>query len=126
VARAYLVEDRVIGFGHQEINALVPAPSGEPAPQPGPRLYHGADMPEFQALKRQLEMQWLDQLRERAGVARERLPLLWDCDFMFGERAAGQPERYVLCEINVSSVSPFPPSSIEPLVAATKAHLARR
>ncbi len=82
-------------------------------------------MPEFQVLKQQLESQWVEQLCQRVGVARERLPLLWDCDFMLGERAAGQPERYVLCEINVSSVSPFPPSSIEPLVAATKARLVR-
>jgi hypothetical protein len=65
-------------------------------------------------------------LRQRVGVPRERLPLLWDIDFMFGERAPGAPERYVLCEVNVSSVSPFPPSSIEPLVAATKARLAGR
>jgi hypothetical protein len=45
---------------------------------------------------------------------------------MFGERAPGAPERYVLCEVNVSSVSPFPPSSMEPLVAATQARLAGR
>lgn len=125
MVRAYLVEDRVTGFGHQAINALVPARSGEPAPPPGPRLYHGADMPAFQALKRQLESQWVAQLQQRVGVPRERLPLLWDCDFMLGEHTAGQPERYVLCEINVSSVSPFPPSSIGPLVAATTARLAR-
>jgi hypothetical protein len=125
MVRAYLVEDRVTGFGHQAINALVPATrTGEPAPQPGPRLYHGADMPEFQVLKRMLETQWVEQLCQCVGVTRERLPLLWDCDFMLGERPARQPERYVLCEINVSSVSPFPPSSIGPLVAATKAHLA--
>jgi hypothetical protein len=124
MVRAYLVEDRVTGFGHQAINALVPARSGESAPQPGPRLYHGPDMPEFQVLKRLLETQWVEQLCQCVGVARERLPLLWDCDFMLGGRP-GQPERYVLCEINVSSVSPFPPSSIEPLVAATKARLVR-
>jgi len=35
-------------------------------------------------------------------------------------------EGYVLCEINVSSVAPFPPSAIEPLVAAVKARLSRR
>ncbi|MBW8893429.1 MAG: hypothetical protein JF617_15405 [Burkholderiales bacterium] len=54
----------------------------------------------------------------------EQLPMLWDCDFMFGEPTAAEPDRYVLCEINVSSVSPFPPSVIEPLVAAVKARLA--
>jgi hypothetical protein len=40
---------------------------------------------------------------------------------MFGEPTADGQERYVLCEINVSSVSPFPPSSIGPLVEAVKA-----
>jgi hypothetical protein len=35
-------------------------------------------------------------LCECLGVTRERLPLLWDCDFMLGERPAKQPERYVL------------------------------
>jgi hypothetical protein len=125
MVRAYLVEDRVTGFGHQAVNALYPARAEEPAPEPGPRLYHGADKPEFQALKRSLESQWIELLRQRVGVTRERLPLLWDCDFMLGERAPGGPEHYVLCEINVSSVSPFPPSSIEPLVAATRARMAR-
>jgi hypothetical protein len=126
MVRAYLVEDHVTGFGHQAVNALVAALPGGNTPQPGPRLYHGPDMPDFQSLKQQLEAEWIDLLRQRVGLAREQLPLLWDCDFLLGERAAGQPERYVLCEVNVSSVSPFPPSSIEPLVAATKAHLARR
>jgi hypothetical protein len=125
MVRAYLVEDRVTGFGHQAINALYPARAGEVAPQPGPRLYHGPDKPEFQPLRRSLEAEWIELLRRQVGVARERLPLLWDCDFMFGERAPGEAERHVLCEINVSSVSPFPPSSIAPLVAATAARLSR-
>jgi hypothetical protein len=42
---------------------------------------------------------------------------------MFGERAPGETERYVLCEVNVSSVSPFPPSAISPLVAAVQARV---
>jgi hypothetical protein len=126
MVRAYLVEDRVTGFGHQAINALYPAPAGEPAPQPGPRLYYGADLSQFQALRGMLETQWIEQLRRRVGVSRDGLPLLWDCDFMFGEPTADQHQRYVLCEINVSSVSPFPPSSIEPLVAAVKQRLQAR
>jgi hypothetical protein len=52
--------------------------------------------------------------------------MLWDCDFLLGEPTVDQPERLVLCEINVSSVSPFPPSSIEPLVAAVKARIMLR
>jgi hypothetical protein len=126
MVRAYLVGDRVTGFGHQAVNALHPGRAGEPAPQPGPRLYHGPELEAFQPLRQALESEWIESLRVRVGLARERLPLLWDCDFMFGERAAGAPERYVLCEINVSSVSPFPPSSIAPLVAATGACIAAR
>jgi hypothetical protein len=119
MVRAYLVEDRVAGFGHQAINALHPDHA-----QPGPRLYHGPDMPAFQRLKQQLESHWITLLRERVGVSRERLPLLWDCDFMFGEPTPNDPQPFVLCEVNVSSVSPFPPSAISPLVAAVAGRLA--
>jgi hypothetical protein len=118
MVRAYLVEDRVAGFGLQAVNALHPD-----APQPGQRLYHGPDLPEFQALRQRLQTQWVGLLRERLGLTHEQLPLLWDCDFMFGEPAAGDPLSFVLCEVNVSSVAPFPPSAIGPLVAALRARL---
>lgn len=109
MVRAYLVEDRVAGFGHQAINALHPT-----QPVTSPRLYHPADLPQCQRLKHLLETQWIELLCESVGVELEQLPLLWDCDFMFGE----QPDSFVLCEVNVSSVSPFPPSVVSPLVSA--------
>jgi hypothetical protein len=74
-------------------------------------------------LKRLLEEEWVELLRARVGLPREQLPLLWDCDFLFGEGAPAGGERYVLCEINVSSVSPFPPSAIDPIVAAVRSRL---
>jgi len=110
MVRAYLVEGRVAGFGHQALNAL------HPTAPPGPRLYHPADRAEFQPLKALLEGGWVEQLRECAGLAADKLPLLWDCDFMFGEK----PGSHVLCEINVSSVAPFPPPATGPLVEAVK------
>jgi hypothetical protein len=116
--RAYLVEDHVTGFGVQAVNALHPD-----VPVPGPRLYHGPELPEAQALRQRLESGWVEQLRERVGLTRDRLPLLWDCDFMHGEPQANGTPRFVLCEINVSSVSPFPPSSIAPLVQALRQRL---
>jgi len=126
MVRAYLVEDRVAGFGHQAVNALYPSSPGEPAVQPGQRLYLGPDAAEFQALKERLESGWIDLLRARVGLAREQLPMLWDCDFLLGEAPAAALDRFVLCEVNVSSVSPFPPSAIDPLVRAVKARLADR
>ncbi len=119
MVRAYLVQDRVAGFGHQAVNALHPE-----QPTPGPRLYHPVDQPEFQPLRQLLDGQWIDLLRAQVGLDRAHLPMLWDCDFMLGDPRPTEPDRLILCEINVSSVSPFPPSVIEPLVAAMKARLA--
>lgn len=124
MVRAYLVQDRVAGFGHQAVNALHPAVPGATPPPPGPRLYHGPDLAAFQGLRQRLEGGWIEQLRECVGLPREQLPMLWDCDFLLGEPTAHEPERHVLCEINVSSVSPFPPSCVAPLVAAVQARLA--
>jgi hypothetical protein len=45
--------------------------------------------------------------------------MLWDADFLLAKRGDKTEEKYVLCEINVSSVSPFPDSAIAPLVDAT-------
>ena len=43
--RCYMGGDRVVGFGHQLIKALMPPPPegpDSPAAQPGPRIMHGA------------------------------------------------------------------------------------
>jgi hypothetical protein len=81
-------------------------------------LYHGPDLTGFQALRQQLERAWVTQIRQRVGLAREQLPLSWDCDFMLGEAAPDEPPRFVLCEVNVSSVSPYRPSCMAPLAEA--------
>lgn len=112
--RCYLVRDRVEGFGHQAINALHPT-----EPVPGPRLYHPPSKPEFQALKRRLEDEWLPAMRRLLGIDTDALPILWDCDFLLGPKDSAGNDTYVLCEINVSSVSPFPESVLEPLARAT-------
>ena len=106
--RAYLVQDRVAGFGVQQVVAL------HPSAEPTPRLYHPADLAEGQTLRHRLETDWLPALQARFGLAREALPMLWDCDFL---RGAGDDD-WVLCEINVSSVAPFPDAAIAPLVQA--------
>ena len=113
--RCYLVHDKVVGFGHQAINALYPAPIGalpNAVPEPGPRLYHPPTMPEGQALKRKLEQEWVPAMQQLLSIETERLPVLWDADFLFGPKDASGEDTYVLCEINVSSVAPFPDSAI--------------
>jgi hypothetical protein len=122
MVRAYLVQGRVAGFGHQAINALYPANAGDTAPQPGPRLYSGPDDARFQRLRRLLEDEWVTVLRQRVAVAPERVPLLWDADFFLrGAPGSSTEDGYVLCEINVSSVSPYPESANPALVEAVRA-----
>jgi hypothetical protein len=41
-------------------------------------------------------------------IAPRDLPMIWDADFMLGPRGADGTDRYVLGEINVSSVFPIP------------------
>jgi hypothetical protein len=121
MVRCYLVQDRVAGFGLQAVNALHPPLAGDgsgEAPTPSQRLYHPPDLAHLQGLKQRLETEWVPELERTLGIRREQLPLLWDCDFLHGEPAGEADERYVLCEINVSSVAPFPDSAIEPLVTA--------
>jgi hypothetical protein len=131
MVRCYLVHGRVEGFGLQAINALHPAPPGAPpesAPPPGPRLYHPPTLPGYQALKQQLEQQWVPQLQRLFGIADDALPVLWDCDFLLGPKTASGADTYVLCEINASSVSPFPESAVLPVARAAlvQAREARR
>ena len=129
MVRCYLVRDRVAGFGEQLVNALYPAEPGAPAdtaPAPGPRLYYPPTRADFQPLKAKLENDWLDDLCRTVGLQKSQLPMIWDADFLYGPKAADGNDTYVLCEINVSSVYPFPDSALAPLAATTRAQLQRR
>jgi hypothetical protein len=42
------------------------------------------------------------------GIDIPSLPIIWDADFLYGPRTDWGEDTYVLCEINVSSVYPFP------------------
>jgi hypothetical protein len=66
---------------------------------------------EFAGLRQRLEAEWVRGLQRMLDVSDEELPLLWDADFLFGPADATGRDTYVLCEINVSCVSPFPPAA---------------
>jgi hypothetical protein len=124
MTRCYLVHDKVAGFGHQAVNMLYPAPAGKSAaeaPLPGPRLYHPATQPEFQALRTILEIEWMPAARRLLEIETTDLPVLWDCDFLLGPKTASGEDTYVLCEINVSSVAPFPDSAVNLIAQAVLA-----
>jgi uncharacterized protein DUF6815 len=122
--RCYMGADKVVGFGHQLIKALIPPPPEGPdsqAAQPGPRIMHPASAPAFQALRTKMESDWVPQMMQLLDVDTGSLPIIWDADFLYGPRDLSGEDTYVLCEINVSSVLPFPeqaPSEIARLAFA--------
>ena len=42
------------------------------------------------------------------GVDSFALPAIWDADVLYGPKAPAGKDTYVVCEINVSTVWPFP------------------
>lgn len=117
--RCYLVHDRVAGFGHQFVTALMPPPPGEGGPpEPSPRLYYGPAKSEFQGIKALLESGWVAQMQRVLDVDTESLPVIWDADFLLGPKDADGLDTYVLCETNVSGVFPIPDETVAPLAEA--------
>ena len=109
--RCYMAAERVVGFGQQLVKALIPPPPEGPdsqAAQPGPRIMHPPSSPTFQALRRKMESEWTPQMMQLLDIDAGSLPIIWDADFLYGPRTAAGEDTYVLCEINVSSVFPFP------------------
>ncbi len=109
--RCYMGKDKVVGFGHQLIKALMPPPPEgphSPEAQPGPRIMHPASSAPFQALRETMETEWTPAMMLTLGLDRATLPIIWDADFLYGPRTSSGDDTYVLCEINVSSVFALP------------------
>lgn len=116
MVRCYLSGSKVAGFGYQEVNALYPGVNSV-FKKPGQRFYFTEECGLFRDLKQVIEMHWVKRLQKIAGVHDNMLPVIWDADFFINRMNAENPgEKYSLCEINVSSVSPFPESAIPYIV----------
>ena len=122
--RCYMGVNKVVGFGHQFIKAVIPPPPEGPdseAAQPGPRIMHPASAEPFQALRSKMESEWTPQMMDVLGIDVGSMPIIWDADFLYGPRTASGDDTYVLCEINVSSVFAIPeqaPAEIARLASA--------
>jgi hypothetical protein len=106
VVRCYMAGDRCAGFGHHKVKALVDSPATRS--EAGPRLYTSNSDARFQRLRRLMEDEWTPQLTSLLEIAKHDLPMIWDADFMLGPITNDGNDSYVLGEINVSSVFPYP------------------
>ncbi|PBA08521.1 hypothetical protein CKJ70_25840 [Mycobacterium avium] len=98
--RAYFVHDQLVGFRHQWPTGLL---GPDQAVRPDERGLEDPDTPRYQPLRQSLETEWVPQLQTLLGLDATALPVIWDADFLYGP-----DDGYVLCEINVSCVWPFP------------------
>ena len=123
--RCYLVHNEVVGFQHQWPRGLLDAASCE-------RLDAASPVREMEAADTARVPTASFQDGARVGAAdaravsastRSTLPVIWDADFLYGPKNAAGDDTYVLCEVNVSAVWPFPPQATRTLAAAAARRL---
>jgi len=117
IVRCYLVGGSVVGFARQYPEGAQPRgpldtiPSPRSTPDavmglPSAKTMYPADEPALAPLRESVESDWVPGMMARLRLHEEQLPALWDVDLLMTEAA-----RFVLCEINASSVIPFPPQA---------------
>jgi hypothetical protein len=131
--RCYMVKDRIVGFGRQYPKGLSPAERadaapGSPAPAvdtimglPSPKTMYPADEPAFADLRKNIEGEWVPAMQQLLDIDTSALPALWDADLLYGSETPDGNDTYILCEINASSVIPFPADAPAALALATLA-----
>ena len=117
IIRCYMVEQQVAGFARQYPDPAV----GRTFGLPSAKTMFAPDDPAFRVLRSRVETEWVPAMQALVGVDNDSLPALWDADFLFGPRTAAGEDSYTLCEINVSSVLPFPPEVPALLARAARA-----
>jgi len=85
------------------------------------RFYFSEECGLFQDLRSIMERRWVPELQAIHDIPDKLLPLLWDADFFINDVNTNTTEKkYTLCEINASSVSPFPDSCVQYVVEDLK------
>jgi len=122
--RCYLVHNRVVGFHHQWPRGLLDATSAERLDAAPPtRQMEAADTAQYQPLRSKMEQEWVPEMQDLLGIDNAALPVIWDADFLYGPKDGAGEDTYVLCEVNVSAVWPFPPMATHALAAAAAARI---
>jgi len=120
--RCYLVHNRVAGFSTQ-----MPKAQGNFAMAREKTMYE-ASAEQFAVLRTRMESEWVPAVQQLFNIDTNSLPAIWDADFLYGPKNAQGQDTYVLGEINVSAVLPFPESAVASIAGAvlTQVHARSR
>jgi hypothetical protein len=124
MVRAYLVKDEVVGFARQYADRgdqdQATVPPDRVFGIPAAKTMRAPDDHEFARLRSNLEAEWVPGMMALLGLTSQELPLLWDADFLFGPQSSDGNDSFLLCEINVSCVSPYPDGAPHGLAVALR------
>lgn len=119
IVRCYLVGDHAVGFARQfppgvlATGPLAVDTASLTAPEDvmgllSAKTMYPADEPALAGLRHELEQVWLPATTQALGIPRRELPALWDVDLLIAHTDTAGTPRFVLCEVNASSVIPYP------------------
>jgi len=121
LVRCYMCGGTVIGFSEQfPRNRTLDDPSLPAFGMARDKTMHDEAAAPFQELRRCMETEWTPGLQAALGIETRDLPVLWDADFLYGSKNPGGDDTFVLCEINVSCVVPYPLTAVATIACAAK------
>lgn len=119
--RCYFSHGELVGFRRQWPKGLLDAGSAGRADRPS--VMQGPDAPAYRLLRQPAEREWVPEMARVLGLDLQRLPVIWDADFLYGPKDEHGEDGYVLCEINVSAVWPYPPTASMTIAVNTLARV---
>jgi hypothetical protein len=104
--RVYLTHNEVVGFAHQYPQGLLPP--ADASRRPATKTFELPSAAAYRPLRSRMESEWIVEMQEILHLDAHSLPVIWDADFLHGQRTTSGDDTYVLCEINASSTFAFP------------------
>ena len=123
MVRCYFSHDEVVGFSRQWPKGLLGLVPGTPGREAMASTREGPDVAAYQPLRRKAEREWVPEMARLLDLRPDELPVIWDADFLYGPKDQAGEDGFVLCEINVSAVWPFPPMAAVTIATNTFARV---
>jgi hypothetical protein len=121
LVRCYMCQGGVIGFSEQFPRNVALGELSLPSfGMARDKTMHDQTAVRFQTLRRCMEDDWTPGLQTLLGIDTADLPVLWDADFLYGPKTPSGEDTFVLCEINVSCVTPYPLNAVDAIAQAAK------